>query len=192
MVPSCALDIHRHHKRLGALQLVDRVVTEKLMQHIAANGPVKSGATALNLCWSLLDASFVDWLCATLNAKHGLPNTSLLRWRNTPSSAILKRLRCSASCARRVPVFPSTALDRTATLGFLRGLEVDYIKIDGGYTRGVADSTDKQFFIQALVGIAHGLGIKVITEYVESAVEFDIVKGLLVDGAQGYFIGKPE
>ena len=56
----------------------------------------------------------------------------------------------------------------------------------------MADSTDKQFFIQALVGIAHGLGIKVVTEYVESEVEFNIVKGLMVDGAQGYFIGKPE
>ena len=80
----------------------------------------------------------------------------------------------------------------TASLGFLRGMEVDYIKIDGGYTRGVAESTDKQFFVQALVGIAHGLGIQVITEYVETAADFDIVKGLLVDGAQGYYIGKPE
>jgi len=182
-------------KRLGALQLVDRVVTEKLMQHIAANGPVKGGATALNLSLeSLLDASFVEWLYATLNAKREIAKHIIIEVAEHSIVSNLDAVKKVFSKLRETGA--RLSIDRfgqsTATLGFLRGLEVDYIKIDGGYTRGVADSTDKQFFIQALVGIAHGLGIKVITEYVESAVEFDIVKGLLVDGAQGYFIGKPE
>jgi len=182
-------------KRLGALQLVDRVVTEKLMQHIAVNGPVKGGATALNLSLeSLLDASFVDWLYATLNAKREIAKHIIIEVAEHSIVSNLEAVKKVFSKLRETGA--RLSIDRfgqsTATLGFLRGLEVDYIKIDGGYTRGVADSTDKQFFIQALVGIAHGLGIKVITEYVESAVEFDIVKGLLVDGAQGYFIGKPE
>ena len=56
----------------------------------------------------------------------------------------------------------------TASVGYLRTLPVDYIKIDGSYTRGIAEASDRQFFVQALVGIAHGLGIKVITEYIES------------------------
>jgi EAL domain-containing protein (putative c-di-GMP-specific phosphodiesterase class I) len=80
----------------------------------------------------------------------------------------------------------------TASVGYLRSLEVDYIKIDGSYTRGIAESSDKQFFVQALVGIAHGLGIQAITEYVESQADFDMMKSLAVDGVQGYFIGKPE
>jgi EAL domain-containing protein (putative c-di-GMP-specific phosphodiesterase class I) len=77
-------------------------------------------------------------------------------------------------------------------VGFLRSLEIDYIKIDGAYTRGLVQSTDRQFFVQALVGIAHGLGIQVVTEYIESEQDFAMVKSLLVDGAQGYYIGKPE
>ena len=80
----------------------------------------------------------------------------------------------------------------TASVGYLRSLEVDYIKLDGGYTRGLTESTDRQFFVQALVGIAHGLAIQVVTEYIESERDFDMVKSLLVDGAQGYYIGKPE
>jgi diguanylate cyclase (GGDEF)-like protein len=182
-------------KRLGALQLVDRVVTEKLMQHIAANGPVKGGGTALNLSLeSLLDQSFVDWLFATLNAKRDIAKYIIIEVAEHSIVSNLEAVKAVFSRLRQTGA--RLSIDRfgqsTATLGFLRGLEVDYIKIDGGYTRGVADSTDKQFFIQALVGIAHGLGIKVVTEYVESEVEFNIVKGLMVDGAQGYFIGKPE
>ncbi len=182
-------------KRLGALQLVDRVVTEKLMQHIATNGPVKGGATALNLSLeSLLDKSFVDWLYAALNAKREIAKYIIIE---VAEHAIVSNLEAVKAVFSRLRATGARlSIDRfgqsTATLGFLRGLEVDYIKIDGGYTRGAAESTDKQFFIQALVGIAHGLGIKVVTEYVESEVEFNIVKGLMVDGAQGYFIGKPE
>lgn len=182
-------------KRLGALQLVDRIVTEKLMQNIAANGPVKGGATALNLSLeSLLDASFVDWLYATLNAKREIAKYVIIEVAEHSIISHLEVVKAVFSKLRQTGA--RLSIDRfgqsTASLGFLRGLEVDYIKIDGGYTRGVAESTDKQFFIQALVGIAHGLGIQVITEYVETADDFEIVKGLLVDGAQGYFIGRPE
>ncbi len=182
-------------KRLGALQLVDRTVTEKLMQNIAANGPVKGGATALNLSLeSLLDASFVDWLYAALNARREIAKHIIIEVAEHAIVGHIEAVRAVFSKLRATGV--RLSIDRfgqsTASLGFLRGLEVDYIKIDGGYTRGMIESTDKQFFIQALVGIAHGLGIQVITEYIETAQEFEAVKGMMVDGVQGYFIGKPE
>lgn len=182
-------------KRLGALQLVDKVVTEKLMRHIEVNGPVRGGATALNLSLeSLLDKSFVDWLFGVLNAKRDIARHIIIE---VAEHSIISNLDAVKAVFSRLRTTGARlSIDRfgqsTATLGFLRGMEVDYIKIDGGYTRGVAESTDKQFFIQALVGIAHGLGIKVVTEYIESEAEFNIVKGLMVDGAQGYYIGKPE
>ncbi len=182
-------------KRLGALQLVDRIVTEKLLQNIAANGPIQGGATALNLSLeSLLDASFVDWLYATLNAKREIAKYVIIEVAEHSIISHLDVVKAVFSKLRQTGA--RLSIDRfgqsTASLGFLRGLEVDYIKLDGGYTRGVAESTDKQFFIQALVGIAHGLGIQVIIEYVETAQDFEIVKSLLADGAQGYFIGMPE
>jgi diguanylate cyclase (GGDEF)-like protein len=182
-------------KRLGALQLVDKVVTEKLVQQIAANGPVKGGATALTLSLeSLLDNAFINWLYATLNARPDVARCIIIEVAEHAMVSHLEETKAVFSRLRRTGA--RLSIDRfgqnTATLGYLRGMEVDYIKIDGGYTRGVADSTDKQFFIQALVGIAHALGIQVIIEYIESEAEFNVVKGLMVDGAQGYFIGRPE
>jgi diguanylate cyclase (GGDEF)-like protein len=182
-------------KRLGALQLVDKVVTEKLVQQIAAHGPVKGGATAINLALeSLLDKSFVDWLCATLNARREIARHIIFEVAEHALVSNLEVVKGMFSRLRQTGA--RLSIDRfgqnTSTLGFLRGMEIDYIKIDGGYTRGVVESTDKQFFIQALVGIAHGLGIQVIIEYIESEAELNIVKSLMVDGAQGYFIGRPE
>jgi EAL domain-containing protein (putative c-di-GMP-specific phosphodiesterase class I) len=182
-------------KRLGALQLVDRVVTEKLMQNIAQNGPVKGGAAALNLSLeSLLDKTFVDWLYGVLNARREIAKYIIIE---VAEHAIISNLdTVKAVFSRLRETGARLSIDRfgqsTSSLGFLRGLEVDYIKIDGGYTRGIGESTDKQFFVQALVGIAHGLNIEVVVEYVETAADFEVVKGLGVDGAQGYFIGRPE
>jgi len=182
-------------KRLGAMELLDRVVTEKLLSHLAANGPVKGGATALNLSLeSLLEPSFVDWLYQRLDSQRELAKHIIIEVAEHSIVSHLDVVKQVFSRLRQTGA--KLSIDRfgqnTTSLGFLRGLEVDYIKIEGGYTRGLVESTDKQFFIQALVGIAHGLGIQVVCEYIETAQDFDAVKALGVDGAQGYFIGKPE
>lgn len=182
-------------KRLGALQLLDRVVVEKVMQHIAAHGPVRGGATAVNLSLeSIVDAAFVAWLHGKLAAQRGVAQNIILEIAEHSIIGHLDAVKAAFSRLRETGA--RLSIDRfgqsTASVGYLRSLEVDYIKLDGGYTRGLAESTDRQFFVQALVGIAHGLGIQVITEYIENEREFEMVKSLLVDGAQGYYIGKPE
>jgi diguanylate cyclase (GGDEF)-like protein len=182
-------------KRLGALQLLDRVVVEKVLQHIATQGPIKGGATAINVSLeSIIDAGFVEWLYGQLNARREVARQVILEIAEHSIIGHLEAVRSAFSRLRETGV--RLSIDRfgqsTASVGYLRSLEVDYIKLDGGYTRGLAESTDRQFFVQALVGIAHGLGIQVVTEYIESEREFEMVKSLMVDGAQGYYIGRPE
>jgi diguanylate cyclase (GGDEF)-like protein len=182
-------------KRLGALQLLDRVVVEKVLQHIATQGPIKGGATAINVSLeSIIDAGFVEWLYGKLNAQREVARQVILEIAEHSIIGHLEAVRSAFSRLRETGA--RLSIDRfgqsTASVGYLRSLEVDYIKLDGGYTRGLIESTDRQFFVQALVGIAHGLGIHVVTEYIESVQEFEMVKSLMVDGAQGYYIGEPE
>jgi diguanylate cyclase (GGDEF)-like protein len=182
-------------KRLGALQLLDRVVVDKVMQRIAADGPVRGGATAVNLSVeTIIDPVFVEWLYAKLAAQPDVARHIILEVAEHAIIANIGSVKAAFSRLRETGT--RLSIDRfgqsTASVGYLRGLEVDYIKIDGSYTRGMVDSTDRQFFVQALVGIAHGLGIQVVTEYIETEQDFELAKSLMVDGAQGYFIGKPE
>ncbi|HRE31428.1 MAG TPA: EAL domain-containing protein [Candidatus Berkiella sp.] len=65
------------------------------------------------------------------------------------------------------------------------------IKIDGGFVRQIEESKENQFFVRSLVDIAHSLDILVIAEAVETQSEYDMLQKLKVDGAQGYFVGKP-
>ena len=182
-------------KRLGALQLLDKVVVEKVMQRIAKDGPVRGGATAVNLSLeSIVDPMFVEWLHGKLKAQPDVARHLIVEVMEQSLIGYIKEVKAAFSRLRETGV--RLSIDRfgqsTASVGYLRGLEVDYVKIDGGYTRGMADSSDKQFFVQAIVGIAHGLGIQVLTEYTETEADFELAKSLMVDGVQGYYIGKPE
>jgi diguanylate cyclase (GGDEF)-like protein len=182
-------------KRLGALQLLDRVVVDKVVQRIAAEGPVRGGATAVNLSVdTIIDPTFVDWLHGKLASVPDVARHIILEVAEHAIIANIGSVKAAFSRLRETGV--RLSIDRfgqsTASVGYLRGLEVDYIKIDGSYTRGMVDSTDRQFFVQALVGIAHGLNIQVVTEYIETEKDFDLARSLGVDGAQGYFIGRPE
>lgn len=182
-------------KRLGALQLLDRVVVDKVLQQIATQGPIKGGATAINVSLeSIIDADFVEWLYTKLAAQREVARQVILEIAEHSIIGHLEAVKSAFSRLRETGA--RLSIDRfgqsTASVGYLRSLEVDYIKLDGGYTRGLTESTDRQFFVQALVGIAHGLGIQVVTEYIENERDFQMVKSLLVDGAQGYYIGKPE
>jgi diguanylate cyclase (GGDEF)-like protein len=182
-------------KRLGALQLLDRVVVDKVMQRIAAEGPVRGGATAVNLSVdTIIDPTFVEWLHGKLAAQPEVARHIILEVAEHAIIANIGSVKAAFSRLRETGV--RLSIDRfgqsTASVGYLRGLEVDYIKIDGSYTRGMVDSTDRQFFVQALVGIAHGLNIQVVTEYIETEKDFELARSLGVDGAQGYFIGRPE
>ncbi len=182
-------------KRLGALQLLDKVVIDKVLQRIAAGGPVLGGATAVNLSLeSVIDPTFVEWLYAKLKAQPEAARNVIIE---VMEQSIIGHIDAvKAAFARLRDTGVRLSIDRfgqsTASVGYLRSLDVDYIKIDGSYTRGMAASTDRQFFVQALVGIAHGLGIQVLTEYIETEADFELAKSLMVDGAQGYYIGKPE
>jgi EAL domain-containing protein (putative c-di-GMP-specific phosphodiesterase class I) len=182
-------------KRLGALQLLDKVVVEKVMQRIAAGGPVLGGATAVNLSLeSVIDPTFVEWLFAKLKAQPEVARNVIVEVMEQSIIGHIDAVKAAFARLRETGV--RLSIDRfgqsTASVGYLRSLDVDYIKIDGSYTRGLGASTDRQFFVQALVGIAHGLGIQVLTEYIETEADFELARSLLVDGAQGYYIGKPE
>jgi EAL domain-containing protein (putative c-di-GMP-specific phosphodiesterase class I) len=79
-----------------------------------------------------------------------------------------------------------------SAFGYLKSIRVDYLKVDGSYLWGLEKSVENQFFIQALVDIAHSLDVKVIGEAVETEAVWNILKNLKLEGGQGYFLAKPE
>jgi diguanylate cyclase (GGDEF)-like protein len=179
--------------RHGLAPEIDKQVVTKALAHLQTHRGMPE-RLAVNLSGpSLRSAAFVDWLCAKL-AAHAAGAQRLAF--EVSELALLDDLDAGKAAIGRIQQAGARfGVDRfghsAASLGHLRSLNVDYIKIDGSYIRHLDRNEDGQFFLQALTGIAHGLNIKVIAECVETTEELDALRNLRIDGAQGLFIGAP-
>jgi len=71
-------------------------------------------------------------------------------------------------------------------------LRPDYVKIDRHFVAGVHQDRIKREFVRFILGIAQRIGCQVIAEGVETAAEYDTLKGLGIGLLQGYYLGRPE
>lgn len=78
-----------------------------------------------------------------------------------------------------------------ASYAYLKQLPVDDIKIDGAFIRELPHSREDRIFVKAVTDMSHGMGRRVIAEFVETVEILDILRELGVDCAQGYYFGKP-
>ncbi|MGQ3684076.1 MAG: EAL domain-containing protein [Candidatus Loosdrechtia sp.] len=78
-----------------------------------------------------------------------------------------------------------------SSFNYLKHLSVDYLKIDGSFIQNLPISHTDKHLVKAMVEIAHGLGKKIIAEWVISEETILLLRKFGVDYAQGYFIGKP-
>ena len=78
-----------------------------------------------------------------------------------------------------------------ASYAYLRQLPVDDVKIDGAFIRDIAYSKEDQIFVRAVTEMAHGMGKRVIAEFVENEEIIHVLADIGVDFAQGYHIGRP-
>jgi len=85
---------------------------------------------------------------------------------------------------------------------YLKALPFDYLKIDGEFVRGIAANpfpwieggqsrTTDRLVVEAIVGIAQGMGKKTIAEFVADDDTARLLEKSGVDYAQGYHVGRP-
>ncbi|MCW9017925.1 MAG: EAL domain-containing protein, partial [Kangiellaceae bacterium] len=79
-----------------------------------------------------------------------------------------------------------------ASFDYLKKLPIDFLKIDGLFVKDIEHNPIDFAFIEAIQKISSQMGIKTVAEYVESEVVFELLKGIGVDFAQGYYIEKPQ
>jgi diguanylate cyclase (GGDEF)-like protein len=74
----------------------------------------------------------------------------------------------------------------------LRELSIDFLKLDGVYTRDLSRGSLNWQVVSAVTGMARILRFKVIAEQVESQADFEALRDLGVDFIQGYFVERPQ
>ena len=78
-----------------------------------------------------------------------------------------------------------------SSLSQLQRLKMDVLKVDKAFTSELTNSRDGKVFFQAIVSMAHALGMTVVAEGVETAEQLSMLQALSCDEVQGYFIARP-
>ncbi|MEN8107357.1 MAG: EAL domain-containing protein [Pseudomonadota bacterium] len=78
-----------------------------------------------------------------------------------------------------------------SSFNYLKHLPVDYIKIDGGFIRNMANDRVDQAMVKSIIQIAKAVGKKTIAEYVQDGETLTMLHELGVDYAQGFHIREP-
>ncbi len=73
----------------------------------------------------------------------------------------------------------------------LKNLPVDYLKIDGAYTRNLTSDQINQEMVAAMIKLARTMEFRVVAEQVEQQDDFDWLRDIGVDFVQGNFIEPP-
>ena len=78
-----------------------------------------------------------------------------------------------------------------SSLSYLKRFPIDQLKVDRSFVRDVTSNEDDAEITRAIIGMAHGLGLKVIAEGVEYEDQLKFLRWQKCDNMQGYYFSRP-
>lgn len=182
-------------ERFGMIGAIDRIITEKTMRLQAEmDRKGEHYSFAMNLSGKNLgNEELLSFLQSKIEEIGADPNH--LIFEITETAAIQDLAQAIKFIAALRNMGCKFALDDFGvgftSFVYLREMHVDYIKIDGSFVKRLHENPDDQFIVKAIAGVAKGMGIETVAEFVEKEETLKLLREFGVDYAQGYFIGKP-
>lgn len=78
-----------------------------------------------------------------------------------------------------------------SSLSYLKRFPLHHLKVDRSFVMGLPDNRDSVAITQAVVAMAHSLGMRVTAEGVETPEQSSFLKSLGCERQQGYLFGRP-
>ena len=79
-----------------------------------------------------------------------------------------------------------------SSFAYLKHLPVDFLKIDGGFVKNMADDPIDRAMVEAINSVGHITGKQTIAEFVDGERVIALLREIGVDFAQGYGVAKPK
>ena len=79
-----------------------------------------------------------------------------------------------------------------SSLSYLRGFPIDAIKIARPFLEGIPDGEQETALVQGIIELGHNLALEVVAEGVERPEQWDALREMGCDLAQGYFLARPQ
>ena len=147
---------------------------------------------------TLVDEDFGDYVAARL--RRSPLRAEQLCLEITETSVVRDMTRARGFIGRMRDLGCSFALDDFGTgfcsFGYLRDLDVDYLKIDGSFVRDLDDTRNNssglsEAVVRSITEIAHVLGKRAVAEQAETELQLQHLREIGVDYAQGYVFQRP-
>ncbi len=185
-------------ERYNLMPTIDRwVVRTTLGKLREAQGPAEEPPfrCTINLSGqSLTDEHFLDFVLGQFH-ECDIAGESVC-FEITETAAITNLSRARSFIATLKLMGCNFALDDfgsgLSSFGYLKGLQVDYLKIDGSFVKDMVSDKLDCAMVDSINQIGHVMGLKTIAEFVENEAIADELRRLGVDYAQGYAIARPE
>jgi EAL domain-containing protein (putative c-di-GMP-specific phosphodiesterase class I) len=78
-----------------------------------------------------------------------------------------------------------------SNLGQLKRMPIDALKIDKGFVNDVLTNDEDAEIVNAIIRLAHALGLRVVAEGVEQGEQVAFLKRSGCDEVQGYVVSRP-
>jgi len=78
-----------------------------------------------------------------------------------------------------------------SSFAYLKHLPVDFLKIDGGFVKDMAEDPIDRAMVEAINSVGHVMGKQTIAEFVDSDRVIAMLREIGVDFAQGFGVAKP-
>lgn len=179
----------------GFITQIGRIVTQKVLQDMAEwrSQGMELKKVAINFSnGQLVDKGYVGYLKILLD-RYQIPS-NLIEIEITESLFMGKKTRAKQLFSDFAEIGVGLALDDFGTgyssLSYLTFVPADKVKID----KSLVDNylvEGKESFIQNIVHLVHGLGMKLTVEGVEHKWQYDKLCEMQCDYIQGYLFSKP-
>jgi EAL domain-containing protein (putative c-di-GMP-specific phosphodiesterase class I) len=180
----------------GKTSIIDRWVVSTTIAWLEANAArlTKTQFVGVNLSGSSLnDESFVEELFKIFEYHKEAVSRICIEITETVALTDMAHMQRFIDRARSLGV--KVALDDFgagySSFGYLKGLSVDALKLDGSLVKDAATNPASMAILTALGGLVTNLGMKSIGEYAENLPVLKALVAAGVDYAQGYCISRP-
>src|ERR1700722_2579583 len=181
-------------ERYGLIQDIDRMVIGKVVALMGGELADNGARVAVNLsALSITDHGMLAHIEREL-VRHTVAAERLVI-EVTETAAIGDMRRAQTFCEGVHTLGSSVALDDFGagfgSFQYLKQLPFRYLKIDGDFIKALPSSHKDRLVVQALVGVARGMGKQTIAEYVGDEPTMRLLREYGVADAQGFEVGRP-
>jgi len=78
-----------------------------------------------------------------------------------------------------------------SNLNYIVDMPVDIVKFDRGMTNAFFVDAKAHYVVEAAMEMIHGLGLKIVSEGIETKRQFETIRDMGISYIQGFYFSKP-